>query len=161
MENILSRDFVVASYNTDVNFNLKPSAFMDFAQDMAYYAAGKFNFGYEDLQQQGDAWVLSRMHIKFVATPKWRSQVKMSTWHKGLSGLYFLRDFILTDQNGEPMILATSSWVVIDRDTRRLVRSDELQQMFDESAVCRDNAILTPAPKILLPKSIEPKKIAT
>lgn len=159
MDNRLKKEITVACYNTDCSFRMKPSAFMDFAQDMAYYAAGMFNFGYEDLQKHGTVWVLSRMHIHFNKTPLWRDNVELTTWHKGLEGLYFLRDFRMDDKDGNPMVTATSSWVVINKDTRRFVRSDELENMFDESAVCKDNAIEVPAPKVIMPRGVEPEKV--
>ncbi|MBO7248093.1 MAG: hypothetical protein J6V02_07100, partial [Bacteroidaceae bacterium] len=130
-----------------------------FAQEMAYHAAGIFNFGYEDLQKQGTVWVLSRMHVHFHKMPMWQDNVNMTTWHKGLEGLYFLRDFRMDDKDGNPVVAATSSWVVINKETRRFVRSDELESMFDESAICKDNAIATPAPKVMMPRGIEPEKV--
>lgn len=159
MDNRLKNELTISCYNTDCSFRMKPSAFMDFAQDMAYHAAGMFNFGYEDLQKQGTVWVLSRMHIHFKETPKWLDEVEMTTWHKGLDGLYFLRDFSMNSKDGTPMVAATSSWVVINKETRRFVRSDELESLFDESAICKDNAIETPAPKVIMPRGINPEKV--
>ena len=159
MDNRLKNELTISCYNTDCSFRMKPSAFMDFAQEMAYHAAGMFNFGYEDLQKQGTVWVLSRMHVHFHKMPMWQDNVNMTTWHKGLEGLYFLRDFRMDDKDGNPVVAATSSWVVINKETRRFVRSDELESMFDESAICKDNAIATPAPKVMMPRGIEPEKV--
>ena len=72
MDNRLKNELTISCYNTDCSFRMKPSAFMDFAQEMAYHAAGMFNFGYEDLQKQGTVWVLSRMHVHFHKMPMWQ-----------------------------------------------------------------------------------------
>ena len=50
----------VTCYDTDVSHYLKPGAFMDLAQEIAYVSAGKLGFGYDDLNRVGTAWVLSR-----------------------------------------------------------------------------------------------------
>ena len=76
----------VTCYDTDVAHYLKPGAFMDMAQEIAYVSARSLGFGYEDLQRYGTAWVLSRMHIEFVAMPRWRDVVELQTWHKGVDG---------------------------------------------------------------------------
>ena len=55
----------VTCYDTDVAHYLKPGAFMDMAQEIAYVSAQSLGFGYEDLERFGTAWVLSRMHIEF------------------------------------------------------------------------------------------------
>ena len=51
----------IASYEVDSQFRLKPASFMDMAQEIAYLAATEMGFGYDDLQEKGVVWVLSRM----------------------------------------------------------------------------------------------------
>ena len=90
-----SQDLFVPCYQTDASFCLKPAAFMDMAQEIAYWAAQELGFGYDDLHHHHTAWVLSRMHFRFDDPPRWRDRVKLSTWHKGPDGLFYLRDFLL------------------------------------------------------------------
>lgn len=147
------QDICVPCYQTDAAFFLKPAAFMDLAQEIAFWAAQMLGFGYDDLSVHRTAWVLSRFHIRFGAhLPRWRDEVTLRTWHKGLSGLFFLRDFRLLDATGAPCITATSSWVIIDTDTRRLVRPERLQHLLQtQDAV--ESAISEPAPKIVFPET--------
>ena len=95
IENRYRRDLEIPCFQTDAAFLLKPAAFMDLAQEMAYHAATRLGFGYDDLQVHHTAWVLSRMHFKFNNPPRWRDRVSLFTWHKGTDGLMFLRDFEL------------------------------------------------------------------
>ena len=71
----------VPCYHTDASFYLKPAAFMDMAQEIAYWAAHELGFGYDDLHVHHTAWVLSRMHFHFEKLPKWRDDVSLYTWH--------------------------------------------------------------------------------
>ena len=148
------QDLCIPCYQTDVKMALKPAAFMDVAQEIAYWAAQELGFGYDSLHVHHTAWVLSRMHIRFEKLPAWRDQVKLYTWHKGASGLFYLRDFRMLDQKGNPAVSATSSWVVIDEQTRRLVRPEDLNQLLDVEFHVED-AIAQPAPKLALPKDCE------
>lgn len=148
------QDICVPCYQTDANMVLKPAAFMDIAQEIAYWAAQELGFGYDSLHIHHTAWVLSRMHIHFGKLPAWRENVKLFTWHKGANGLFYLRDFQLLGPDGESAITATSSWVVIDEQTRRLVRPEELSQLLDVDLKV-DDAIAEPAPKLALPKDRE------
>ena len=100
---------VIPCFFVDADFRLKPTSFMDMAQEMAYLAANEKGFGYDALMEKGTVWVLSRMNIKFLKYPEWRDEVIMTTWHKGPSGPFFLRDFILASAEGEPLVRATSS----------------------------------------------------
>ena len=145
------QDICIPCYQTNGSCVLKPAAFMDMAQEIAYWAAQELGFGYDTLHIHHTAWVLSRMHIHFHRPVSWRDAVKLYTWHKGANGLFFLRDFLLLNEDGERCISATSSWVVIDEQTRRLVRPEDLSQLLQLDYDVED-AIAEPAPKVSLPK---------
>ena len=149
------QDICVPCYDTDASFFLKPAAFMDMAQEIAYWAAQELGFGYDDLHIHHVAWVLSRMHFHFENPPKWRDDVTLYTWHKGADGLFYLRDFFLQDPEGNRLVTCTSSWVVIDERTRRLVRPEELQDRLSTGGV--DDAIAERAPKVAMPRGVEPE----
>lgn len=144
------QDLCIPCYQTDARQALKPAAFMDLAQEIAYWAARELGFGYESLHVHHTAWVLSRLHIRFHAAPHWRDEVSLYTWHKGAEGLFYLRDFQLKTPEGDLLIDATSSWVVIDEQTRRLVRPEVLQERIKTEPKTAD-AIAEPAPKVVLP----------
>lgn len=161
-DNRYRRDLEIPCFQTDASFLLKPAAFMDLAQEMAYHAATRLGFGYDDLQVHHTAWVLSRMHFIFNDPPRWRDAVSLYTWHKGTDGLFFLRDFELrhsgdTDfaDKSKVLVSCTTSWIVMDTLTRRLVRSEDVMNMIPSETQCRDNAIPEPSPKVMMPRGVE------
>ena len=149
-------DICLPCYQTDRNGVLKVTGFMDLAQEIAYWAAEELGFGYTTLHVHHIAWVLSRMHISFGESARWRDNVKLYTWHKGANGLFYLRDFDLQDTSGNHLVTATSSWVVMNEETRRLVRPEELSGLLAMDGPV-DDAIPEPAPKLVLPKEVEPE----
>lgn len=150
------QNFVIPCYDTDAAWRLKPSAFMNMAQEAAGQHAVYLGFGYDDLIATNTAWILSRVTVDFIDTPKWRDEVTLTTWHKGLNRLFFIRDFVLTDKEGKERIKATTSWLILNLETRRLVRDPGLTE---EGTVCTDNAIETPADKVVMPKDVEPQHV--
>jgi len=150
--NKFTQKFHIPCYNTDMSWRLKPASFMDLAQEAANLHASILGFGYDDLIASRTAWVLSRMHVVFTDTPKWREDVSLTTWHKGLDRLFYLRDFLMTDKEGRPRVKATTSWLVLNLDTRRLVRDPHL---LDEGTVFSENVLDKPADKVVIPKDAE------
>lgn len=144
----------IPCYDTDASWRLKPASFMNLAQEAAGRHAVYLGFGYDDLIVSNTAWILSRVHVQFIDTPKWREDITLTTWHKGLNRLFFLRDFILTDNEGRERVKATTSWLILNLDTRRLVRDPKL---VEEGTVCEENIIETPADKVQMPKDVEPE----
>ena len=124
---------------------------MDLAQEAAGLHAVELGFGYEELIKNNTAWILSRVNIKFVDTPMWRDDITLTTWHKGANRLFFLRDFIMNDKDGKERVKATTSWLVLNLETRRLVRDPMLME---DGTVCTENVIETPADKVQMPKDI-------
>ena len=154
--NKLIQKFQIPCYNTDMSRRLKPASFMDLAQEAATLHANILGFGYDDLIVSGNAWIISRIRVVFVDTPKSREDVTLATWHKGLNRLFFLRDFLMTDNDGNVKVKATTSWLVLNLDTRRLVRDPKL---LDEGKTCTENVIETPADKVVMPKDAEVKLV--
>ena len=142
----------VTCYDTDVAHYLKPGAFMDLAQEIAYISADRLHFGYADLQRHGLAWVLSRMHICFPSMPRWNDVVTLETWHKGFSGPFYVRDFRMTGADGRPAVRATSSWLIIDVASRRLLRREHLAEYLPVDTECHESAVDEPCDKVMMPR---------
>ena len=147
---------IIPCYDTDASWRLKPTSFMNLAQEAAGRHAVYLGFGYDDLIKSNTAWILSRVHVEFVDTPKWREEVTLNTWHKGLNRLFYLRDFLVTDNEGKTRVKATTSWLVLNLETRRLVRDPMLME---EGTVCDENVIETPADKVQMPKDAAPELV--
>lgn len=151
------QDICIPCYQTNQDALLRPAAFMDLAQEIAYWAAMDLGFGYDTLHVHHTAWVLSRMHLHFEKPLHWRDQASLYTWHKGGNGLFYLRDFELMGPDGTLAASGTSSWVVIDERTRRFVRPEDLPDTMALDYEV-DHAIAEPAPKVVPPKeaALEP-----
>ena len=148
------QELCVPCYQADRQGLLKPSGFMDMAQEIAYWAADAMGFGYDSLHIHHTAWVMTRLHVQFLQPVRWRDSVTLYTWHKGYGGISFFRDFLMRNAAGKTAIAATSSWAVIDERSRRMVKPEELLQLMQVEQP--EHAITEPAPKIILPKEMEP-----
>lgn len=145
-------DFILKTDQTDTKQALRFFSFMCIAQEMANVHASELKFGYEELMAHNLVWVLSRVHIKFINPPKWRDKITVETWHKGKVGLFWNRDFALYGPTGSLDVAATTAWVIMNTNTRRIERKTP----FDEDAGVITNsfkkdAIDTPCDKISLP----------
>ena len=150
---------VVPCYDVDSTLRIRPVAFMNIAQEMATRAADVLGFGYGDLIKKNMAWVLSRMHFRFVDMPRWKDELVISTWHKGIVGPFFIRDFSICDINGFQKVIGTSSWVVLDTVKRSMVRIADFVDMIPEDSACHEDILEKPAPKVMMPRTAEPRLV--
>ena len=159
MKKKYTEERVVSCYEADSNHNFRPTAMIDLMQEAAGRDASVLGFGYDEMISENTAWVLSRTRVCFHKCPKWRDSVVLKTWHKGANRIFYLRDFLLESPEGELLISATTSWLIIDLATRRMVRNTTLAENFDNSEM--GDAIEEQAGKVMLPKGLEPELVHT
>lgn len=159
MKTQFTEEHTVACYEADANHNLRPAAMLDWMQEAAGRDATNLGFGYDDMISTNTAWVLSRLKLVFHNYPKWRDVVNLRTWHKGADRIFYLRDFILESESGEQLVAATTSWLIIDLASRRMVRNKDLAENFSNEEM--GHALQPQAEKIIFPKGIEPESVGT
>ncbi len=150
---------VIPCYMTDGGKQLKPASFMDIAQEMGFRAATAMHFGYDELMAEGKAWILSRMHFRYVRMPFWREEITVSTWNRGPHGPFYFRDFRLEGEQG--LVLATSAWLILDLKERRLCREARCLQGIPPQYQCDEAVLDEPAPKVAFPRDLPAEEVAT
>uniref|UniRef100_Q8SMI2 Acyl-[acyl-carrier-protein] hydrolase n=1 Tax=Perilla frutescens TaxID=48386 RepID=Q8SMI2_PERFR len=77
-------------------------------------------------------WVTARMHIEIYKYPAWSDVVEIETWCQSEGRIGTRRDWILKDYStGEVIGRATSKWVMMNEDTRRLQKvTDEVRDEY-------------------------------
>ncbi len=116
-------------------------------QDIAWEHADLFGFGYDHLKEDQHFWVLSRLLVKIQRRPVWAEDFTLETWSRGTDGFFGYRDFNFVDKNGNNIIQATSSWLVLDLNSKRIVRISNLNNFpkHDESVFgCDAQKVISP-----------------
>lgn len=123
---IMERRYRLHSYETDTHGNMSIPALFNYLQDIASSHAASLHFGKEDLEKSDMFWVLSRIYAEMDYMPEWDSEVVITTWPRGIDGIFALRDYEISDANGVRIGGASSAWIMLDSNTRRPRRPDEL-----------------------------------
>lgn len=121
-ESILTTNHTVRLTETGPNGTLRPSELMKLLQNIANEHATKLGFGLAELTANSRAWVAARYHIRIDRFPRQDQKLTLRTWPSGQAGLLYYRDFEILDKSGDPLISATSGWLVIDLKSRRPLR---------------------------------------
>ncbi|KAH7517577.1 hypothetical protein FEM48_Zijuj09G0079800 [Ziziphus jujuba var. spinosa] len=77
-------------------------------------------------------WVTARMHIEIYKYPAWSDVVEIETWCQGEGRIGTRRDWILKDHaTGQVIGRATSKWVMMNQETRRLQKvNDDVREEY-------------------------------
>lgn len=143
---ILEHKIKISSYLVDDEMNLSMPALFGLIQEISSEHVNKCNIGWQNLKKFNLFWVLSKIHIKITKLPKWSEEIILRTWGKCHDLLVNPRDYEMVDSEGNELIKATSSWVILDAANNKIKKLDE----FDEHLVYPEGkeAIKTRAPKV-------------
>ncbi len=110
----LSRIFIVGASEAGPRGRVKLPCLLDYFQESAADHAARLGASVLDLIKKKLTWVLSRYHIRIFRYPGWGEELRMTTWPSARKGLFALREFELTDQAGNAVAAATTSWMLLD-----------------------------------------------
>ncbi len=113
---------IVKNYQTDYAKRWKPASFFQAMQEASTHHAAQMGFPLETLMARKTVWILSRVKILFHAFPQVDEKVIFRTWPKGIAQrLFFMRDFEIEGESGQHFATATTAWVLVNPEVRRLL----------------------------------------
>jgi medium-chain acyl-[acyl-carrier-protein] hydrolase len=111
--------YQVRAAEVDASGRLSPVALGNFLQETAGNHAAHLGWSIERLLADGLTWVLARLHVDIRQTPRWRDELRISTWPSGSLRAYAVREFRITDDTGAERGVGTSGWLLVDARSRR------------------------------------------
>lgn len=135
------KHYNIRTYECDKNSNLRILTLMNILQDMADSHATDLHLGLEFCLSQGLAWVGSNYHIKINRLPTLHETIKVTTWPAAEKKIGAVRDFVVEDENGNRIIVASSQWILIDFNKKKPVSLREhlpYYQVIDERVLETD-----------------------
>jgi acyl-ACP thioesterase len=121
---------VVESFDVDMLGRVRPQILFAHLLNSAWNHTCGTSYGYEALTERNQIWVLIKAQILVKRLPKWNERIKIETWGKEPVRFYALRDFTVCSEEGEKLISATSSWMILDKTTGRPQRIDKQPDSF-------------------------------
>lgn len=119
------KEYRVHVYETGPNGFISLFSVLDLLQDIASDHAEMLGFGREALIRNNRYWVLSRIYVVINNWPEWEDNISVRTWHKGVDKLFGMRDFEIFRHSDKPFISAASSWLMIDRASKKIQRPED------------------------------------
>ncbi|RDY12132.1 Oleoyl-acyl carrier protein thioesterase 2, chloroplastic [Mucuna pruriens] len=130
--------FIVRSYEVGINKTATVETIANLLQEVGCNHAQSVGFSTDGfattptMRKLRLIWVTARMHIEIYKYPAWSDVVEIETWCQGEGRVGTRRDFILKDHATDQVIgRATSKWVMMNQDTRRLQKvSDDVREEY-------------------------------
>lgn len=124
-ESVFFDSFKIKATDTDRLRRIKVPYLLGGMQEAAWANATKLGFSTYDMLKENITWVVNRMYVEFVELPTYPQTLSIETWPSDLDKYFAYRDFRVFDENKKLMVRATSNWLVLDVNTRKLITIPE------------------------------------
>lgn len=113
--------FIVKADEVDSLNEIKVSKLMWHVQNVAGEHAKKLKIDRDVLIKDNNIWVVVRYDIKINRLPKLKEKYIITTHPGETKGFMFPRYFQIYDKHGNLLVNISSTWVVVNFDTRRII----------------------------------------
>jgi len=114
--------YKVFSYHADHTRHMNLVSLAKFLQETAGEHAEDLGIGYSKFKQMKIAWVLYKQVVKMKCWPVWGDEIKVKTWPSAVDKLICYREFEIYNSSDQLIGQISTSWLVINLETRRPVR---------------------------------------
>jgi len=111
--------FIVRSFDVDQNKEMTLTSISEYLQEVAGDHANTMGFGYRQVVRQQMAWILGGISIEVNRLPRWEEEIQIKTWIVENNRFQSRRDFQWFDQKGNVLVNASTSWILLNTESRR------------------------------------------
>ncbi len=114
MTNKYSITSSVTLYDAGPGGTIKIPVLFNYFQGVTGAHANSIGFGGSDILRKGYSWVISRYRLSVLKLPSLYDKFTITTWRSGENGYFAVREFIVTDEEKNILMQATSSWMLMN-----------------------------------------------
>lgn len=128
---VFRKKYIVGLSDADFKQRLKLSTLFGYFQDAASMAVENLGIGFNVMTEKFSVtWALVRIRVEIERYPKWNEEITVETWPQEPKKYDFDRDYAVLDSDGNVIIRAISTWILLDINTRELRKSEWIALKF-------------------------------
>ncbi|MBR4823935.1 MAG: acyl-[Spirochaetaceae bacterium] len=116
------REMKLSFSQCDQFHRLKLSELLAITSDAAVEDFNERGLSWKFLAEHDTAILLSRLAFRIHKMPKTNDIIAVHTWEEAPQGLQLFRKYEITGKDGKKLVSGTSSWLVVNPATRRIIK---------------------------------------
>lgn len=125
MSNIHTEHFSIRTSEISHLKVAHPHALIQLMQEASMQHTIHMKVSVWDLENIKSSWVLVRMEVDIFRHPTLNERIKIDTYPSGVDGYFTYRDYYVYDGDQHLIAQATSQWVLMSTDTRKMIKIPE------------------------------------
>ena len=142
-----SYPFTIRLQDVDFQHQAPMAIIGDALLSTAIHNADDNGFGLSRLNEMKATWTLIRLAVEMEKFPRQYDEITVETWVEKVEQIMTTRNFLIRNQVGEILGKASSHWVMIDLETRRikdLTAVEGIRQYADDTPVLEEKPAKLP-----------------
>ena len=131
MNESFEKEFYLRTADFDCRMDLQPASILDLFQDVAGEHARLLGIGRDVMLEKQLIWVIVKVRYRILSMPKQFDRVRVKTWPLPPRRSLFQREYKIMAEDGTPLVLGSSEWVVIHAERRRLMPIGDVYPLKD------------------------------
>lgn len=127
--------------------NLK--SLIKYLQDAAGEHSDLAGYGISNIEKTHLAWLVLNWKVKMISHPHYNEEITIKTWARSLEKVYSYRDFEILDSNNNLVAIASSKWLLVDSNTKKIKHiTEDIVNSYGLNNKAVFNVILDEKPKV-------------
>lgn len=119
---VFTYKYTVKYFDIGRNNKLSLKSLVTILQEAAGSHSGKAGYGLNDIPKTHLTWLLLNWKVKMLCHPVWNEKLTVKTWPRAMDKLYSYRDFEVYDNKNNLVAIASSKWILVDTETKKIKR---------------------------------------
>lgn len=120
---MLKKPFEVRYDELDTQAHISVVSLLRYFEEAAALDAAQMAYGWEALQEQNLAWILTHMQVEIINPHARKQTVYVRTWHAFSDKILSRREFEITGADGSLLARGASWWILMDTQKRRITKN--------------------------------------
>lgn len=100
-------------------------AILKYLESIACKHSDEVGYGINTIEQTNAVWILLDWKLEVIERPIYGQTIIVRTWSRKMEKCCAYRDFEVYDENNNKLARATTKWVLLEADTRKIQRIPE------------------------------------
>lgn len=121
----VEQEFFIGIQDCGLNNEISNKAILEALTNVANIHANKAGQGVNDIEKTHITWVVMNWKLEVYSRPKVCESIIARTWARESSKIQAARDYDVLDEKGNIIAKATSKWVALNTQTKRIEKLTE------------------------------------
>ncbi len=140
--------FSVRAYEIDNRKKATPAALVRLMHEAAMQNVIRLKLSVWDLEPHGISWVLTRLNLHIHHLPHLNERIRILTYPRGFEKFFTHRDYRVFDADNQPIAHASSTWLLMDTQTRKMTRIPDFILTFNDRMPKTEDCLPIPSEKL-------------